>query len=418
MTRTSTRRSTITTATRLSSSLEEQEGGVADQKRLFQRIFYRFSPGSEVDQHNAIVVEERVRFINDPDKGGDYILPVGPRTLILRDGSVEDGEIGDDFFSLNVHDREAVHSGAGNDIQIESAIATAMYVASNPDLVTGKVLEVACSQGVAGLLGSIGAAYVLNKKKEKGGGDAAKSDADEILTVPKEKNPLLPEDLKELTLTDTDEENLNMAVQNVKESGATAAQVVIAPLDWSSRSPAGTRKRQQVEYDTILGADVAFSYPEAKELARTVANALGPANDAVGKSAPRFVHVCPDEREDAPYLQRFLSKGYRMNTRTGYLMVEKLTFGFQTLLSSAYGSLLADETAALDELDGEEGLDVKQFKELSYQSLTATHDTAYVGGGSGELFFPMETGEYDASSGSTYLERDSSLGGNDMNPFN
>ena len=55
-------------------------------KTVYQRIFYRLSPLSEVDEHNSIVVEERARFKADAAKGEGYLKPIGPRTLILRDG--------------------------------------------------------------------------------------------------------------------------------------------------------------------------------------------------------------------------------------------------------------------------------------------------------------------------------------------
>ena len=55
-------------------------------KTIFQRTFYRLSPDSQVQLPNAMMIEERLRFIPDMENPG-YILPVGPRTLILREGS-------------------------------------------------------------------------------------------------------------------------------------------------------------------------------------------------------------------------------------------------------------------------------------------------------------------------------------------
>ena len=54
---------------------------------IYQRVFYRFTPGSDVDIPNAMIVEERCRFTADRERPG-YILPVGRRTVILRDGQV------------------------------------------------------------------------------------------------------------------------------------------------------------------------------------------------------------------------------------------------------------------------------------------------------------------------------------------
>ena len=55
-------------------------------KTIYQRTFYRLSPDSQVQLPNAIMIEERLRFLPDTANPG-YILPVGPRTLILREGS-------------------------------------------------------------------------------------------------------------------------------------------------------------------------------------------------------------------------------------------------------------------------------------------------------------------------------------------
>jgi hypothetical protein len=371
-------------------------------KTLYQRVFYRFSPGSDVEIHDSIVVEERVRFEPDPSKGEDYIRPVGPRTLILRDGDVEDGEIGDDFFTLDVHDSLPTHRGAGKDAEMEGTIATALYLASTPSLCQGQVLEVACDMGLASLLGAIGAGYVTRKRDGSLG--TKKKETDEILTVPSEfdgHHGLLPDKLECLTLTDRDEERLNLAFRNVKDSGVKASKVTIDALEWSVRRPQPFTGTKMKEYYTIVTSDVAFTYPEAKELARTVANRLEPSSPYISsdRQLPRFVHVCPDVREDVAYLHRLCDKGYRMSVLTGYLKVEKLAFVLQSL-----DSLKSEEY--LDDIE----LELQEFKETVYQSLTATHHPDYAGEGSGELFFPVETGEYDGAGGSAYLEREGDRG--------
>jgi hypothetical protein len=61
-------------------------------KTIYQRTFYRLSPDSQVQLPNSIMIEERLRFLPDTTRPG-YILPVGPRTLILREGSEGQCEI-------------------------------------------------------------------------------------------------------------------------------------------------------------------------------------------------------------------------------------------------------------------------------------------------------------------------------------
>ena len=391
-------------------------------KTLYQRVFYRFSPGSEVDVKNAIVVEERVRFRPDPERETEgYVVPFGHRTMILRDGQVEDGEIGDEFFVLDVHDNEfsdsaaRTHSGAGMDPAMDATIVTAMYLASNPSLCTGDVLQLSCDHGLAALLGCIGAGYVTHRQKMGDSTSESKPElsddvADDILTVPKEVSSF-PEDLKLLTLSDSADSRLNLAVHNVKNSRVPASQVSFDEFDWRIRHGRGGAsmgllgeggKRGPKEYHTIVASDVAFSFPEAKELARTVANRLEPSYPYLTnrKPRPRFVYVSPDNREETPHLQRLLEKGYRMNVSPGYLKLEKLTFVFQSLPNS-------EPESKLDDLD----LELQQFKETTYESLVADHSTDYAGEGSGELFFPMENGAYDSSSGNTFLEPDPGRGG-------
>jgi predicted nicotinamide N-methyase len=353
-------------------------------KTLYQRVFYRFSPGSDVDVHDAIVVEERVRFQVDPD---NRMIKVGDRKIILRDGQVEDGEIGDDFFTLSTDHTE-------NDMELQSEIVTAMFLASNPSLCsTGRVLEVGCCSGIASLLGCIGAGFV--SRRDTADVTVEEKDvAQEILTIGKAKathdDTLLPVDLEMLVLTDDDERRLNAALHNCKHSGVSPSKVSVELLDWKQRARAGPTK----EFNTVVASDISFSFPEAKALARTVANRLAPVvwYDA-SQRTPRFVHVCPESR-DVAYLHRFLSQGYKMSASTGYLNVEKLRFAAQILPTSE------SSESMLDDLE----LEVQHVSEIPFQSLIAQHHPDYAGQGSGELFFPMETGAYDVQSGSTYLE--------------
>ena len=375
-------------------------------KDIYQRVFYRFSPGSEVSQHNALVVEERCRFTADPERPG-YVLPVGKRTLILRDGKVEDGEIGNDFFTLSVEDNhEKVHNGAGNDLELQAAIATAMYLACNPDLCAGEMLEVACDLGLASLLGCIGAGFV------KADPDSKEEDiTDDILTISKGDSGVFPKDLDLLVLSDSDEERLNTAFHNVKHTDVPSSRVSVEVLDWRIRHARPRVAAPLREYRTIVASDVAFTYPEAKELARSVAHRLQPlpppSMGIVGSSSssssassllPTFVHVCPDDREDMTYLRRILEKGYRMTAQTHYLKLEKLLFHFQKLPAG-------ESENALDDVE----LELLEFKEIKFQSLTAQHHPDYAGGGSGELFFPVETGEYEVTGGSTFLEKEAGM---------
>ena len=110
---------------------------------------------------------------------------------------------------------------------------------------------------------------------------------------------------------------------------------------------------------------------------------------------PSFVHVCPDDRDDVTYLRRILEKGYRMSVSNKFLKLEKLMFHLQKIPSGQPESDLEDME-----------LELKDCKEIKYQALVAQHHPDYAGGGSGELFFPIATGEYEATGGSTFLEKE------------
>lgn len=379
-------------------------------KTIYQRAFYSFSQGSDVDIHKSIVIEERVRFQADPNRAG-YIIPIGPRTLILRDGNVEDGEIGTDFFTIHMIGK---HSGVGNDEEVESIISSTLYLASNPTLCTGDVLQVGCTSGLAGLLGCVGAAYVngdyqrnIEKKKENDN-----SMMGDILTISKDKDPLMPTLLEKLVLSDESMDNLELAMKYCQKSGIKKS-VIVDQLEWRKRinvPKVVSRRNTLPEYRTIIASDLAFSYPEAKELARTVANRLESSrkyyntyqsDPSSGNINPSFIHVCPDDRNDVTYLRQFLEKGYKMTTTSRYLKLEQLKFLYQIALTDdvMQGSN-DDENSILDQLE----LELHNIKEITYQCLIARHHPDYAGEGSGELFFPMETGEYDAFGGSTFLE--------------
>ena len=379
-----------------SSSIPDISG-----KDIYQRAFYRLSSYSEVDDYDAIIVEERVRFKPDKAKGEGSLKPVGPRTLILRDGKVEDGEIGDEFFEINVKESlhvGATHFGAGRDSAVEATIATILFLAANPKYIEGQVLELGCRTGLAGLLGAIGAKALQaggDAKKGSPTPDAEDASGEDILTIP--KGTTLTDELKVLTLTDEEVDSLELALANAQHSGVHSSQLNVEELKWRTRS---LNRASPKVFHTIIASDLNYNYLEAKELAHTVAHRLEAfsswqINKGESKSPPTFVHVCPDAREDVSYLHKFLDQGYRMNVHSGYVKLEKLLFAFQMLPES-------EPEGKLDDLE----LEVQESKEIVYQSLTAEHHPDYADG-AGEYFFPMETGEYDTASGSTYLEPES-----------
>jgi hypothetical protein len=389
-------------------------------KDLYQRVFYRFSPSSDIDIHDAIVVEDRCRFRLDPERP-DYIIPHGPRTIILRNGCVEDGTIGDDFFTMNVASSNSgsstTHNGAGNDRDVQNAIICAMYLASNPDLCTGRMIELSATTGLGSLLGCIGAGYVLQYNTNNATLAKNETDiSDNILTFGndnREGGPLPPK-LDLLAIADVDHDQLVQILNNIKatniQHSTLTKKILVDKFDWRIRTVRPRMVQQQQrssssssssEYHTVVASDIVFSYPETKELARTVAHSLEPIqpyiynNQKNTNQYPTFVHVCPNERDDVVYLRRILERGYRMLISTKFLKVEKLIFHIQTLPYNA-------NEIELDNLE----LEMKDCKELIYQAIIGQHHPEYYGENTGEMFFPMETGEYDMTSGQSFFEKD------------
>lgn len=386
-------------------------------KTIYQRTFYRLTPGSTVSKPNALVIEERLRFQPDQDNPG-YILPYGPRTFILRQGTHED-KITDELY--RIHLGTHTHNGPGT---MDTAIATMLFLASNPELVQGEVLELSCEDAVASLIGCIGAKFALDPVPAVGSSNTD-DDLKNIMTLPQHKDTF-PKRMHHLTLSAESEDGLKSAYDIIK--GFSNGEVSLKDLRWNTRIPG---RRYDHYYRLIVGSDLDFTYPDSKELARTVANYLLPSNEfavatikgAEGSSAGNFgaigmdmvedrssiskdkdrevdpkvpatfVHVCPDTRENTPYLRQFLEKGFRMNVQTGYLKMERLQFVLQTLPKDAPESEIEDQD-----------LELKDEMYRSYQSLTAVHHPDYAGDGTGQYFFPLETGEYEGGSRSTYLE--------------
>jgi hypothetical protein len=424
----------------LSSSSSPADTDTPDYtgKTIYQRTFYRLF-GSSLPIPHALVLEERLRFQADPENPG-YILPMGLRTFIFRKGTAED-EITDELYRLDL----GPNNGPGT---MDTDIATVLYLAANPDIVQGNVLQLSCESGAAGILGCIAARLAKDQSTGSSSSSSSSSsddddDGDEtILTVPhREKNKVFPPRMRHLTLSEEGQENLRLAADVVKDFEHGDNKVSLKDTPWSVRIP----NRRYQYYRTILGSDIDISYPSARELARFTANSLLPSDPAMlsalesssssssssGSSSsssssasfgglgmdmppsstattedsssqpetdprfpPTFVHVCPDAREDTRYVRQFLENGYKMTVDSDYLRLERLQFVFQTLEADT-----ADE-ADLEDLD----LELKGETERSYQCLTAVHHPDYTGEGSGEYFFPMETGEYEGGGRTTYLE--------------
>lgn len=347
------------TGSRRSSALWASGDESEDVVTYFQRAFYRLAP--QDCENEGILIEERVRFQSDPENP-EYMQPMGPRTLVLREANADQG-MGRSFYSLQL---EPSHRGVGG-VPTET-IATALYLAGNPSLVDESVLELNAGKLAATLLGTVGAGFVTR--------DDFAVKEDDIL--PTSENKLFPKGLEKLTITDPDHLESSL-VQQIGNTDVTSVE----QLDWAHRPP---RKGPMREYYTIIAHGLeGASYPETKNFVHHMANRLAGVRSFPSKQLPKFVYI---SKESQPDLHKLATKGYLMTASTSPLTLEKLTFELQPVKNAAAGEDEALEKMEMAPLD---------LQDIPLQCVTCTHSPEYAGGGSGELFFPMETGIYDGS---------------------
>lgn len=364
-------RSSLSKQLRMSSSEPQQEEASMPNltgKLVVQRVIHRLSEQSDVSVHDALSIEERIRFVQDPKKGSGYMMPVGRRTLILRDK--KDNEL----YRMDVHEQKPTHNGF--DTSLITTYVMILYIASNPKLLKGKVMELETQNGLGGLLGTIALAGVLGEDVHPEPG------AEDVFPNKEKFHVHMPPSVEKLVLTDANDERLNEAFLNVKNSGLQPHEVVLQQLDWNHHH----RISDEVRFSTILGCDLVFNYPTVKELARTTAYMLAPDGT--------FVHICPDGREDLAYLRQFLTRAYLMDTNIGFLKLQTHEYKYQLL----------NEGETEEALEDQELVEVG-VRDSFFESLTAIHNPAY-DGINGEDFFPMETGAIETRSRDDYLEPD------------
>lgn len=443
---------------RADSSVGSTTSTSSDSETYYQRTFYRLSASSPVAVKHALLLEERLRFRKKTSSDGAMdetsLLPDGPRTLILRQGTTDD-EITDEMFRMDVvgsagKQQNRHHNGPRT---FDTAIASILFMASNPQFVQGNVLELSSTSsasgsqnGVVGVLGCIAAQCALLSTDpseddelktfvkhvqtiQQGRTDVAKN----IMTVPStalsggDDSPnIFPKRLHRLTLSDESLEVLQPIQDFLQSQKAwvSPSKVSVQPVQWNARNR--PTRQQNVQYRTILGTDLDINFPTAKELARFVAHSLLPSNEfavanlkggaetapsfgALGMDPepsstshkedvtrevdpaipPTFCHVTPDRSGGGDDELAYL----RQFLEKGYRMTVDLEYVRMERLQFVLQK--ADNDAALDAM---EDLELQEESHRDYQTLTAFHHPDYAGEG-GEYFFPIETGAYEGGIG-------------------
>ena len=383
-------------------------------KTVYKRTLFRLQPTPALPIPNALVLEERLRYrpsANDPT----FMEPFGPRTLLLRDGQVEEGAIGDEFYTIHVHEvppSKATSVGSttlqhgGRAGALDESLVLALVMAAQPECFHGPVLEIAARQGLGALVGCLGAAFATQTPEQRAERNVKVTDQEEeedVLTLPVDhySDKILYKGLTTLIITESDPVMLDLCVENA--DSVPSKKIHVQALDWRTRAlPMAAGRQQRREYVTVALADLPLTFPETREMARTVAHRVAPSNPELASwtlaasnrggddddtkdgplPTPRFIHVSREGREESVYLRKYLTEGCRMNVNTDFCTVEKIGFAIQSIDTVPP----SEENALLDPLE----LEVASMDEMVYQIMTAEHHIDYTGSGSGEVFFPME----------------------------
>lgn len=363
--------SSLSQSVRLGFNVEALQGN----KTVHFRSFHRLAPhGSDVLHPRALTLEEHhMERLNDD---GTDLERYGRKLLILRDS--ENTEL----LRFPVHESNRYQCSLQD-------IASILYLAcEDPHLVLrNRVMQVSCGLGLFGLLATLSVGIIqerLSAAEETTTHPYDLLHMSQVNTVmfPTKRNiasaqSLLPHSVQSLTLTDIDEDALQLTTNNLHHllSPSTEAYFSARQFDWRLHPRFNPTKPF---YGGILSCNIPLEYPSAKELARTVAHYLEPNG--------RFVHVSPThggsgahEEEPLQFLTKFLHEGYLMSLDRRLFTVES-QYSEPQILGIEEGSPTAWKL---------ETTNMNQFV-----ALLAAHHADY-DGFNGEYVFPMENGKFD-----------------------
>lgn len=401
----------------MSMSSASNPGSDLSGKVVAQRFLYRLSP-TKSSVTTPYTIEERQYFSVGEDRS---LEPFGDKCFILRGpentSTQVDAEappetlkkngqprmytrIGPSLYKIDNVAEEEEEESLGSSLW-ESSHAMILYCMANPEYIKGKGLEVGAGIGIGGILSCIGAGVALDSTKSSediensppATSDAPSEEGEDEEGLPgfDKKFAPVPENLAKLILTDSHEHVLNECFTNVNKSSFPPSKVEIMQLDWNQRVP----NEMKSQYDFIIGCDCAYYFPLVNPLARTVAYTLQTSPyDRVDNEQTvggRFVHIGPAHRESIQDLRKKLSKGYKMNTSTQSLVLERFD-----LVPLFLDSLKEVNDQLEEEIEGETAgfVEYQNIATTSFTSLVGHHHEDY-DGFNGEYFFPADTGRED-----------------------
>ncbi len=392
-------------------------------KVVAQRFVYRLSP-TKSSVTTPFTIEERQYFSVGEDRS---LEPFGDKCFIIRGPEDTDVDVEPPPETLKKNGQPRVYTRIGPSLRKidniveedeeesllgssvwDSTHAMILYCMANPDFIKGKGLEVGSGVGVGGIMSVIAAGLatgatetssssgyqsiedIANSPVQGDGGDSRK----ETKFAP------VPKQLAKLVLTDSHSSLLDKCFSNSNKASLPSAKVEIRHLDWNQRVP----NEMKGQYDFIIGCDCAYYFPLVNPLARTVAYTLqiSPYDrvDNAQRIGGQFVHIGPEHRENIQDLRRRLSRGYRMNTRTQSLVLERFD-----LVPLFLDSMEAESDQLLEEVAGETAgfVEYQNIETTAFTTLIGYHHEDY-DGFNGEFFFPADTGKEDYGGDGTDLD--------------
>ncbi len=327
--------------------------------------------------------------------------------------------IGPSLYKMDNVAEEEEEDSLGSSVW-DSSHAMVLYCLANPDFVKGRGLEVGSGIGLGGILSVIGAGLASGEKESSpssgyqsiedianspvpvdadndadNGADSDDGEGSGGMPGFEKKFAPVPRNLAKLLLSDSHESLLNKCFINVNKSSFPPSKVEIKQLDWNARVP----NEMKCQYDFIIGCDCAYYFPLVNPLARTIAYTLqiSPYDkvDNEQRVGGTFVHIGPEHRESIQDLRRKLSRGYRMNTRTQSLVLERFD-----LVPLFLDSMQEEGDQLKDEIDGETNgfVEYQNIETTSFTTLVGYHHEDY-DGFNGEYFFPADTGRENSYGG-------------------
>lgn len=416
-------------------------------KVVAQRFIYRLSP-TKSSVYTPYTIEERQYYsvgddrslepfgdkcfiirgpenANDNNNDNDDIVIEPPEETIKKNGQPRVyTRIGPSLYQMKNVAEENEDEMLGSSVW-DSSHAMILYCLANPEFIKGRGLEVGSGIGLGGVLSSI-AAGIASGERESSPGNSSSSkkyqSIEEIANTPVEdlttttyddestsggmpgfekKYAPVPNNMVKLLLTDSHESLLDKCFINVNKASFPPAKIEIRQLDWNQRVP----NEMKGSYDFVIGCDCAYYFPLVNPLARTVAYTLqiSPYDkvDNEQRVGGQFVHIGPEHRENIQDLRRKLSRGYRMNTRTQSLVLERFD-----LVPLFLDSMEEEENQMKDEVDIEKNAGFVEYQNIEtsyFTSLVAYHHEDY-DGFNGEYFFPADTGKEDYGGDGTELD--------------